>query len=386
MRPTRSSVLLLAAVLAACGAEKPEPSPTATAPPPAAADALIRPGETVTLDAVDADGTWGTVTIRRGEETGGYPLDAIDPGSFIVELWFTYRADRQPVGEFGRHDWALATADDRRPAGDLFEPATPPNPADFDPDRQELGIFPGAVDVTTEPVAAAGMLFFELPRDLADEELVLIYRPEGFVEAVAAIPVRVPGPPPDPVPAATPVPTPAPVSYVERPGLPFPVIEHDEADALFADPDTCTNPDAGYTVTFPEAWYTNTAIGATPACSWFSPEFYEVEPGGEVPEAIVIVIAVYDALGSFNQPEYLLDEPVKIGGFAGWRREQIGVTHESGAYEALLPSYSYVAVLSDRPVEGPTMMASTGGDGAPDYELHKAVLDRIMASFTIDDD
>ncbi|HUF07125.1 MAG TPA: hypothetical protein VMP86_07030 [Candidatus Binatia bacterium] len=380
MRPTSANVLL-AAVLAACGAEAPAPSSTG-----AAADALIRPGETVTLDALDADGAWGTVTIRRGEETGGYPLDAIDPRSFIVELSFIYRADRQPVGEFGRHDWALATANDRQPVGDLFEPALPPNPEDFDPDRQELGIFPGAVDVTTEPVAATGMLFFELPRDLENEELVLIYRPEGFVEAVPAIPVRVSGPGPDPVPTATPVPTPAPVTYVERPGLPFPVIQHDEADAFFADPDTCTNPDAGYTVTFPESWYTNTAIGATPACSWFSPEFYEVEPGVEVPDEIVIVITVYDGpLGYFNQPEYLMSEPVEIGGFAGTRREQIGVTHESGAYEALLPSYSYFATLSDRPVDGPTMLASTGGDGASDYELHKAVLDRIMASFTIDD-
>lgn len=182
------------------------------------------------------------------------------------------------------------------------------------------------------------------------------------------------------------MPTPGPIAYVERPGLPFSVVDNEEADALFADLDTCTNPDAGYTVTYPNSWYTNTDFGDTPACSWFSPTVYDVGSEADIPDEIVIVITVFDgAVGHFGSPDYSMTEAVEIGGFAGGRHEQIGYTYEGGGYEALLPGYEYFAILSDSPVEGPTMIASTGGDGVGDYELNKAVLDRIMASLTFGD-
>jgi hypothetical protein len=191
----------------------------------------------------------------------------------------------------------------------------------------------------------------------------------------------------EPVPTATPASTPEPVAYVDRRDAPFTLIAHPEADALFGDPDTCTNADAGYTVTYPDSWYTNTAIGTTPACSWFSAIQFDVEAEpNAVPEEVVIVIQVFPgAIGFFNQPEYDLHEQVRIGAFDGYRYQQVGVHHPSGAYEALPPTYGYTVILADQPAEGPTMMASTSSDGAGNYVLNRAILDRIMASLSFDD-
>jgi hypothetical protein len=387
IRPTASRTavvwLFAAMCLGACAGSDASTSPSPSERPTDPALVLIDPGETQTIEAIDAEGSFGTITIRRGEDLGGYPTDVIDPETFVIEVFFTYKVDRHPTGEFGSPDWAVATGPSLLPVGGLFEAAMPPNPEDFDPERQQLGVFPGAMEVTGERIE--GMLYFLIPRESANEPLLLVYRPDGRDEAIASLRLRDPGAAPDPIASATPVPTPEPVTYGQLPGHAFTVIQDAEADALFDTPDQCTNPVAGYTVTYPDAWFTNTAIGETPACSWFSPTDYVVD-GPEVPDEVAIVITVYPgALGSFNQPDYALSEEVDVGGFPGYRSEQIGVWYEGGAYEALPPTYSYGAILSDEAAEGPALMAWTSSQGHADYVLNKAVLDRIMASIRFGD-
>jgi hypothetical protein len=346
---------------------------------------LLEPGEVVTIDAVDASGSWGTIAITRGPDTGGDVYNVLDPNAFIVEVFIDYAAVRHPEPEtFGRGDWALATATDRRPVGSLHEWTLPPNPAEWDPSRQELMTYPGAIEILSTPTE--GRLYFLVARELADDELELIYRPAGFSEAVNGIVLREPGPAPAPAPTATPAPTPAPVTYVAREGSPFSMIDSAEADALFDDPDTCTNPVGGFTIAYPDSWYTNTEFGTVPACSWFSPTSYEVTTSDEVPDEVVITITVFPGpLGSFTQPDLSLQEEVPISGFVGYRREQVGVTYESGGHEALPPSYHYFVVRGQPSQDGPRILASSESEGVLDYSLNKAVLDRMMASLEFHD-
>jgi hypothetical protein len=364
-------------LLAGC---QPAPSGTPSSAP-VAVHPIYEAGDVVTIDAVDSGGRWGSITLTRGDDTGGYPTEAVPADSFVIEVFVSYHADRLPNAEgFGMLDWRLATADDGNPVGRLIQPAMPPDPADWNPARQPLGNVSSAVDMLTTPIE--GMLYFEVPREVVDGALVLVYVPSRISNHVVWVPVRKAGPAPDPVPAATPVPTPIPLSYVERAGLPFTIVDSPEADALFGTPDTCTNPVAGYTVTYPDAWWTNTAIDGVPACSWFSPTFFEASDTSEVPKEVVIVITVFEgAFGFFTSPQDSLYEEITIDGYQGSRREQVGMCYPAGGCEMLPPSYHYSATFGGQGAEGPSMQAVTSSDGIHHYELNKAVLDRIMASF-----
>lgn len=176
---------------------------------------------------------------------------------------------------------------------------------------------------------------------------------------------------PAPVAAPTPGPT-----YVERAGYPFTVIDNPEADALFATPDTCTNPVAGYTVTFPDDWYTNTEIGETPACSWFTPDYFEVTDPAEVPDEIWISIAMVDGVVAYTGlTQHFLNEEVLLGGMTARRVESNPSPNDRPDYRA----YDYHVNMGSQG-QGPSFLASVDSDAAGDYELGKAVLDRIMAS------
>jgi len=174
---------------------------------------------------------------------------------------------------------------------------------------------------------------------------------------------------------------PAAANYVEKDGYPFTVLESAEADTLFETPDTCTNPVAGYTVTFPDDWYTNTEIGDWPACTWFSPTFYEVpEDPNEVPPEIAIVLQFGDmSFGYTDEPDFSIADGLTIDGFGATRAEMIGHTAPSGVYFPISPMYWYIVTIVEQAGDQPTLYARTDLEGATDYELNKAVLDRIMA-------
>lgn len=346
-------------------------SATTQGPQERPAEPLVR-GEVVTIDAVDATGPWGTITITRGPDTGGYPDNPIDEDAFIIEVFIDYTAARHPEPEeFGREDWALATAAERRPIGALYEWILPPNPGEWDPTRQELASFPGAIEIIEG--STKGMLYFLVPREFADQELELIYRPAGFSETVVGILIREAGPAPAPVSVS------APFTYVARKGSPITVLDSPEADALFVDPDMCTNPVGGYTVSYPDSWYTNTEIGDVPSCSWFSPTSFEVAEPGQVPGPVGIVVSVFE--GVIGQiPEYprTYSEGVVIDG-VGFSRHEDTISTDPPDY-----SYGYAAWL-DRDYLGTKLTAYATTMHGGDYTLNKAVLDRIMASMVLDD-
>jgi hypothetical protein len=373
---------VLASIAMGCVLTDRVPPESGGASPALAVISLTALNDEVTVPAIDEDGTWGRITVRRGPDTGGYPTNAVDPDRFVIEAHVTYVAERETAATFGARDWVLVTASDRKPAGSVFVPAPIVEP------WETWELLPLPAETTTEMIAVEprtveGWLLFEVPRNLADVPLELVYRPEGFTDAVSVLAIRDVGAAPDPVPTATPDPTPDALAYVQPPGAPFPVIEHAGADRLFVEADTCHNPVAGYSVDFPEDWYTNTAIGSSPACSWFSPTFFEVQ-GADVPDEVAIVMTSFvGGIGFVHEPDYSVSDQVEIDGWNASRTEEIGGLGADGWLPRSLFTYQYTIWAADDDL-GLKVIATTKSDHEGDYELNKAVLDRIMASLRFD--
>jgi len=170
---------------------------------------------------------------------------------------------------------------------------------------------------------------------------------------------------PEPTAQPTESPTPEPTTAATTaPDGTFVPAENAEADALYLARDECQNLRDGYQLVFPDDWYTNTEIRDVPACSWFSPTFYEVDDSSEVPDEIAITIVWMPGdIGSFEDP--IRREFGMVGGQSAVRVE----------YEDL---YRYQIQLGPTPEEGPNLVATTSRDMGGDYELNKAVLDRLM--------
>ena len=333
---------------------------------------LLQPGDSAELPLIDDEGQWGTVRVERGSDVGGYPDVDLAPETFAVEFLVTYDASRPSAVEFfGAPDWILRPTDPaavhfflREPArlaGENGQPAGPQPP---------LGIYPGGVDYTT---ATEGWIVFEVPRREANLELELVYLPGERRGTVAALTVRQPGPPPEPI---RPTPGPGAPIYVEREGSPITVLASPEADALFENRDTCTNPQAGFTIEFPDDWYTNTEIGDVPACSWFTPELFEVTDPDQVPNEIWLTVEVIDgAIGYIGTTITYVNEVVRIDGLSGRRGEFNQNPNGNPDHR----TYHYVVPLGLGSEER-TLVATTSTDSADDYDLARAVLDRLMAS------
>jgi len=203
----------------------------------------------------------------------------------------------------------------------------------------------------------------------------------------------------DPTPSPTPEPTPEPAaseaaSIAPEPtaapsetaadataapsfggGGGFTVLPNPEADSLFLERDECTNPQDGYQLQFPEDWWTNTEIARFPPCVWFSPTFYEVVDETRRPDEIAIEIFWLDGdRGYLGDP--ISREEVIVGTQRAVRIEITGTT--AGPSSGTM--YEYVIRLGPTPEEGPNLVARTDTDMGGDYELNKAVLDRLMAT------
>jgi hypothetical protein len=358
------------------GSEQPTPSATeapsaSPTPSPSASQlSLVEPGAAIDIPAVDATGQWGTIHIERGEDLGGYADALVEPGLFVIEFFISYTAERMPdPAQFGSSDWALRAADPNAEHFFLTGPRVFER-ADGLGVRPDSGlvIYPGAIDIFTTPTE--GTIAFAVGGREANLALELVYRAETQEEV--AIAARNPGPPPEPVswPGAP---------YISTEGAPFTVLENVEADVLFSRPDACVNPDANYSVSFPDDWYTNTETGDVAACSWFTPQFFAVTAPGVPPDDIWISIQVVDGMVSYTSltPIYY-NEQISVDGRDGRRAEFNPDPNTAPDYRA----YHYVVPLGDN---GPTFVASTSTGQADDYKLAKAVLDRIMASFAFDD-
>ena len=190
---------------------------------------------------------------------------------------------------------------------------------------------------------------------------------------------QTPQPTPDRTPGATATAEPTPEATTEPTATPEPTAsasltaggrfipaENAEADALFLARDDCQNLRDGYQLVFPDEWYTNTELRDVPPCSWFSPTFYEVDDSGDVPDEIAITIVWTESdSGSFEDPI---------------RREFGMVAGQNAVRVEYEDSYLYQVQLGPTPEEGPNLVARTARDMGGDYELNKAILDRLMVT------
>lgn len=346
------------------------PSPSALSHPLAVRDGAID------VVATDASGEYGRIGIMRGADTSGYQRAPIDQdGAFFVELFMTYSLERLPEpAEWGRSNWSVRAED---PEGNLVSGAVLAPDLGPEAPRPVLVSWPGA----TEPELRnyEGWLIIQVPRDLSGASIYLDYTPTGSSVPAATHVVRVPGSPPPPVTLAPPSPTPL---YVTQDGRELSVIESVEADELFSTVDTCTTSNGAYSVSYPESWYTNTAVGSVPACTWFSPVEFEVADSQVMPSEITITVTVIrGSIGWFYEPIYVLQESVMVSGFPGSRTEQAGGFDVDGPLDPSVRTYQYsVLVAGGNDVDDVWIAASSSTLMGGDYVLNKAVLDRIMAS------
>ena len=155
----------------------------------------------------------------------------------------------------------------------------------------------------------------------------------------------------------------------------FTVTPNPEADELFSEPGSCRNPQDGYVVAYPDPWYTNTEIRDVPACSWFSPTFFEVDDFATRPDEIAIdIVWVGEDVG--HTTEELSRARGIVGGQYAVRHELVGTPDDQTSGR----TYRYVIQLGRTPEEGPNLVARTDTSMGGDYELNRAILDRIIAS------
>jgi hypothetical protein len=190
----------------------------------------------------------------------------------------------------------------------------------------------------------------------------------------------------EPAPSASaseqPMPSPTPATSTD-PTAPFPVIPNADADALFLDRDTCTNAEDGYRVAFPDAWWTNTAVGEVTPCNWFAPTTFDVPDPSELPPEIAITISLVDSdVGTFLEI-VSRDEGIVGQTQSAIRWEERGTGTEGSEFPPSYRAYVYVVQLGPTFEEGPNVVARTDTTMAGDYELNKAVLDRIMATMEL---
>jgi hypothetical protein len=144
-----------------------------------------------------------------------------------------------------------------------------------------------------------------------------------------------------------------------------------EADALMLERFDCQNLDDGYQVSFPAGWNTNAEFGSMPTCSWFAPTEYETGAPGSVPDEVAIEIFVMGG-GRITGGE----ESDRQEGFIGATQPAYRLSVTDGDETA----YMYVVQLGPTLADGPNLVARTTTEMGGDFDLNRAVLDRMMAT------
>lgn len=148
------------------------------------------------------------------------------------------------------------------------------------------------------------------------------------------------------------------------------------ADALFDSTATCMTSELGFGIEYPVSWFANSNSGDIPACSWFGPTQFTVGGGSGVPNGAEIGITILDgAIGTF-EPVFGF-ESLAVAGRPAQRTERYGGSE--GEPDRSRQTYEYVIQLADK-VSGRNLVATIRSQTTSDYNLTKAVLDRMLAT------
>ena len=151
----------------------------------------------------------------------------------------------------------------------------------------------------------------------------------------------------------------------------FSIAPHPEADSLFLTRDDCENLEDGYRLQYPDGWSTNDEAGGLPPCSWFAPESFAVDDPADIPDDVAITIELV-AGDTATRENAMSEDEVIVGG----TQTAIRTEFEDEGTTML----EYIVQLGPTLAEGPVLLARTDSEMGGDYELNKAVLDRIMAT------
>ena len=306
------AALAAAAVILAIGAvisaprnvgppTEPSTDPTATPAPtltPEDARILTEPGDVIRIPALDSEGQFGTITLRRGDEIAGYegyvPLQALMDGEvFFIELDVSYEMDRATSQPYGNVEWGFAVDAD----GDGFDADDVVNQIlgyGVDGEVLETGPDPLLPWFNSGSDSISGGLVAELPAFATEYDIYLVLiadtdpgGPEFEAEAIALL--RGPGDPvgvttfdPADLPSESGAPVPMSSFHVLPTPIPSPLATFKpapdaDADELFAETQTCTNTAMSLIVTFPASWHTNESYEDLPECSFFGAEPLDAE-------------------------------------------------------------------------------------------------------------
>ena len=145
-----------------------------------------------------------------------------------------------------------------------------------------------------------------------------------------------------------------------------------EADRLFLDRFSCQNLEDGYEVEFPSDWNANAEFGEVAPCSWFAATEYDAGSGSSVPDEVAIEVFVVDGEREYGDAE----TSERQEGLIGSTQPAFRVRVTDGDDEA----YEYVVQLGRSFADGPNLVARTDSSMGGDFELNRAVLDRMMAT------
>ena len=145
------------------------------------------------------------------------------------------------------------------------------------------------------------------------------------------------------------------------------------------DLDTCQNADAGYSLSFPDAWYSNTEYDGIAACQFFHPGSFVTRPGVPPTGVAISVRYVSDAGHPLAVP--LWSEETTVAGRPAVRSEWDGVT-EGRIGAPWFRTYEYLVHLGDDPTIGPYLRLATT-NGAGDYDTNRDVLDAMTETLVL---
>lgn len=359
-----------------------QPSPTATPAPTLTAESelsLTQPGDIVRIAAMDGNGRYGTITLERGDDVAGYPPPHTElfTESFFIEVRVSYELDRATELPYGRDDWSFRADGAGGFIGqylnvDFTGASLPP----LLPNRQR------------GDVPMQGWLVLAVPSEAAEFPINLAYmdrtvQPQTEARTFAEIRLREPGQPVGVSPA-----------WTAPPGMTPPPLDapspHPEAEALFEDVRRCESGD-GWAVDLPGTWFTNAAADGLPACSWFGSVPFDVGDPTTPPDGVAIVIErrIGDAIEPIGL-EHIFGMGATLAGVDAFWAERLGTG--GGVIPEGERMLHYELLLNARiPVLDPEAEWIYAGTSTLDaateaeYELHKAVLHRIMASIELTD-
>lgn len=175
-----------------------------------------------------------------------------------------------------------------------------------------------------------------------------------------------------------------------EPGVPAAPVEEPAQDPgvdVPAQPEpewhSCTNPVAGYTVSFPGNWHTNDGDVMAP-CSLFDPQPIQIDPATEIPADIAVVIRLeeidFESVASLAPgQEEMLREGMTVDGRTAQRVEVRLI--EDQLRPAGTRTYQVIVDMN-----GQTLIAEATDIGQPPYEERRSTLDEMMETLRFEED